>query len=246
MLVRYELLQNNNMKNIFTLALTALSVGAFAQTNDPASCYNPNSAVYDCTMVGVEDGYEDGYNDGLAACTPDTVTVTISNDAYYLNTILLLDSALTILNQQNIELTLQLSECQYQDSICGTDADELAALQHELSLVEDEVLYWMEAYNNAVTSCNDYIEDVLDNYAYCADLVDSLQTANSELLDGVEWNNQLLQECREQLSDCEGGSIYDFPVVTGIYNINGEPVDENYRGFVTVVYSNGAYLKITQ
>jgi hypothetical protein len=234
------------MKHFFTLALTALSFGAFAQTGDPAACYNPNSAVYACTMVGVEDGYDDGYADGLAACTPDTVTVTISNDAYYLNTILLLDSALTILQQENTELTLQLNECLVEDTICGTDDGQIAALQDSLALVEDEVMYWMEAYNNAVSNANDYIEDVIDNYEYAAAVIDTLQNELSDCSDAVAWNAMLLNECREELSDCEGGSIYDFPVVTGIHNINGEPVDENYRGFVIITYSNGAILKITQ
>ena len=229
-----------DMKQFFTLALTALTFGAFAQ-NDPQSCYEPNSAVYDCTMTG----YDDGYEDGLANCEVDTVYVTISNDEYYLNTILLLDSALTILQQENTELTLQLNECLVADTICGTDDGALAELEAELALVEDEVIYWMEAYNDAVTECNDYVEDLLDNYAACEAFADSLQTQLNDCADAVQWNADLLNDCRERLADCDGYDIYTgLPVLEATYDVYGAPVDvRNYTGVVIYVFSNGTSVR---
>jgi flagellar biosynthesis chaperone FliJ len=172
------------MKHFFTLALTALSFGAFAQTNDPASCYNPNSAVYDCTMVGVNDGYEDGYADGLAACEPDTVVVTdtvivdISAEtlAYYLN---------VIANLEQGTIDLQNTVAQLNDSINGLEGT-IATQAQVLSLTQF-----------ALDNCFD------DNNALDA-TIDNQQTYIDQLLAELDSQQTVITTLTTSLDECTG------------------------------------------
>jgi flagellar biosynthesis chaperone FliJ len=196
------------MKHFFTLALTALSFGAFAQTNDPASCYNPNSAVYDCTMVGVNDGYEDGYADGLAACEPDTVVVTdtvivdISAEtlAYYLN---------VIANLEQGTIDLQNTVAQLNDSINGlegtiaTQAQVLSLTQFALDNCFDD--------NNALDATIDNQQTYIDQLL--AEL-DSQQTVITTLTTSLDECTSDLTACDEMNADI----VASYNEVADLYN----------------------------
>ena len=157
-----------NKYNYLLIALFA-PITLFAQPGtDPASCYEPNSAVYDCTMIGVDDGYEDGYadgyEDGAASCVADTVTVVICDYISYANAIEQMADTIANLQYMVAYLESQLADCtdavEWNFDMIQDLQGQLDECNSELPLVEDEVIYWMESYNDAVDECNDYINTI--------------------------------------------------------------------------------------
>ena len=148
------------------IALFVGSLSAFAQPggSDPQSCYEPNSAVYDCTMIGVNDGYDDGYADGYAegaaSCVADTVTVVICDYISYANAIEQMADTIANLYAMIEYLENQLADCS--DAV-QWNFDLIQQQDSVLLVVEDEVLYWMENYYECVSDCNAALDECYDS-----------------------------------------------------------------------------------
>jgi len=218
------------------LDVTTDELVASNATNDSLETVNATQAASIVTLTDVVLGLNDQLNDVTADF--GTTVAELEED------ILVLENNLSICQGT-------LSDCSdavaYNNALYNECTDANTALSAELATAEDEVMYWMDAYNAAVTECNTVIDGLNQEIGLLEGSVENLiddvvelteecaATATSAYQNGYDYGYETgLLQC----ADIDVDDIYDLGYENGLTDADGTLCEYNY-GDVMEAYYNG-------